>query len=250
MKTTLTLTLFLGVSLATSLSQVVVEAPALEAMTLANHVEHLAKFAENILELRLTKDRLGDAASILKVVGAAETLVQIAQPGVGKARSEITALADSAAALAYKGQGIYQAFGSMFVSRDGKTIARPDVFKPEAAIFQAVANHDAVHEDVMQRRQVLRTALRGTLSQLQAATTHAEVQKLSGVILAQSAELEATDRELEFATQHAVLLDIQNRANKERAEKAAGQEQAQEMQESLVHFVKALTPPTFISSRQ
>lgn len=249
MKTTLSITLTLALSLTTGLSQVLVKEASLEALTIANHVEQLARLVESIQELRLTKDRLGDAASILKIAGAADTLAQMAQQGVGKARSEIAGLAESAMAVAYQGQGIYQAVGSVFVSRDGNAIARSDVFKPEAAIFQAVTNHDAVYEDVMQRRQVLRAALRTTLAQLQAATTHAEIQKVTGVILAQSAEMEATDRELAFAAQHVVLLDIQNRADKEREHKAASQEQAQEMQESMLHFVKALTPPTFISSR-
>ncbi|MBL9170587.1 MAG: hypothetical protein JNN07_22840, partial [Verrucomicrobiales bacterium] len=164
-----------------------------------------------------------------------------------QSRTASASIANSALAFAYQGQGMYQPVGGNFVSGDGQAISRPDVFKPEAAIFQAVSNHDAVHEDVMRRRQILRTAMRGSLTQLQTATTHAEVQKVTGVILAEVAELEATDRELMFSAQQAVLLDIQNRADKERQQKAVHQEQAQEMTESLRHFTSALTPPSFIT---
>jgi len=249
MKTTLSIPLALGLGLHVSLGQLVVVDPGLELVTIANHLEQLAKTVETIQELRQTKDRLGDAASIHRISGASETLAQFALTGVGQSRTEIATLATSSLAVAYQGQGLYQEVGGTFVSRDGQSVSRPDVFKPEAAIFQAVANHDAVHEDVMRRRQVMRTALRKSLTQLEAAGTHAEVQKVTGVILAEVAELEATDRELVFSAQQAVLLDIQNRADKERQQKAATQEQAHEMNESLRHFTEALVPPSFISSR-
>lgn len=249
MKTTFSITLALGLGLQTSLGQDAVHDAILQLMMMVNHLEQMRKTVETIQELRETKDRLGDAASIHRISGARETLLQFAQTGIGQSRTEIATLATSSTAVTYQGEGLYQAVGGTFVSRDGQAVSRPDVFKPEAAIFQAVANHDAVHEDVMRRRQVMRTALRKSLMQLQAAETHAEVQKVTGVMLAEVAELEATDRELVFSAQQAVLLDIQNRADKERQQKATSQEQAREMNESLRHFTEALVPPSFISSR-
>ena len=249
MKTPLLIAVAIGLSLQTSLAQAIVHDPLNQAVMIANHLEQIAKLVETLRELRETKDRLGDAASIVQLSGAAETLVQFAHSGVGKSLAELSSLADSTLGVAYQGQGIYQAVGGSFLSGDGQAVPRADVFKPEAAIFQAIANHDAVHEDVMQRRQVLKTALRSSLAQLQAATTHAEVQKATGVMIAEVAELEATDRELQFAAQQAQLMDIQNRADKERQQKAASQEQAREMTESLRHFTEALKPPSFISSK-
>lgn len=249
MKTALSISLGLSLGLLNSGGQVVVHDPLMEVLAIANHLEQLAKIGDSILELKLTKDHLGDAASILKIAGAGETLLHFAQTGIGQSRTEIAAIANSALAVAYQGQGLYRAIGSAFVSGDGQAITRPDVFKPEAAIFQAVANHDAVHEDVMRRRQAMRSALHSSLTQLQTAATHAEVQKVTGVILAEMAELEATDRELVFSAQQAVLLDIQNRADKERQQKATSQEQAHEMQEGLQRFTQALIPPSFITKR-
>ena len=141
------------------------------------------------------------------------------------------------------------AISPTFTSRDGQTVNRPDVFKPEAAIFQAVANYDAVRDEVTRRHEALRSAMRDSVTQLQAATTHAEVQKANGVILAEHAAREAAVWELEVASQKAVLIDIQNRATKELEQKAANQEQTRELTEGLRHFTDILRPPSFISSR-
>jgi hypothetical protein len=249
MKTHLSLTLALGLGWQSAFAQIVVHDPINHAALILNHLEQIIKLVETIRELRETKDRLGDAAAIRNVPGAAQTLALLGKSGIGKSRTELATLAKSSLGVAYDGQGLYQAVGRSFLSRDGQAVTRPDVFKPEAAIFQAVANHDAVQEDVTQRRRVLRAALRSTVSQLQAATTHAEVQKLTGIMIAEVAELEAIDRELDASARQVALLDIQNRANKERQQKAANQEQTREMTESLRHFVGALKPPTFISAR-
>ncbi len=85
-----------------------------------------------------------------------------------------------------------------------------------------------------------------SLTQVQAATTHAEVMKTTGVLIAQQTELKAIDDDLAAAAQKAVLLDLQNRADKERQEKARNQEQAVEFHEALQKFIKMLRPPSFV----
>ena len=140
--------------------------------------------------------------------------------------------------------------GETFLSRSGEFITRPEVFKPEAAIFNAVRDADVVYEDVQTRRAALRSALGKTATQLQNATTHAEVLKATGVVLAQQAELDAAAQDLTAAVQKAVLLDIQNRADKERQEKAQDQEQTAEFSEALRLFSGALRPPTFVPTSE
>ena len=232
-------------TLCSAQSQLIVTDPGLTKIEFDHNLEEILKLAAIIDQATQTKDWLGNAADILKIGGVDEVFADLLNPGVGHSRTEIALSATTAEGTTYDGDGVYAPVGESYVSRDGQTVPRSDVFKPEGAIFAAVRDHDAVYEDVMHRREVLRAAIQRTLAELQAATTHAEVLKATGVLLAQHAELEATDREVVFATQKAVLLDLQNRADKDRREKARNQEQAHEFSEGLRHFSDAVRPPMF-----
>ncbi len=224
---------------------VVAETPDLNTITLQNHLEEILKLGVMIEEARTTKNWLGNAADVLDIAGARELLQNLQTVGVGQSRAALATVATSLDALTYNDTDLYRPPGDSFVTRDGRLVARADDFKPEAAVFGAVRDYDAVQEDVAPRRESLRAGIQQTLTQLQAATTHSAVQKGIGVLLAQQAELEATDRELTFAAQKAVLLDLQNRAERDRQEKAGRQEQAQEFTEALRHLGAALRPPAF-----
>ena len=73
----------------------------------------------------------------------------------------------------------------------------------------------------MQRRQVLKGRMVGTIDALQSATTDAETQKLQGVVTAQAAQLQALDQEVVNATSQAVVQDIANRNNERKQEQGA-----------------------------
>ena len=227
-------------------AQVIVHDAVLSEIVVSNHLEELLKLIAIIQETQATKDWLGNAKNILDLAGIDAVFTNLRTVSVGLSRVELATTATSAEGVAYDGDGLLVPVGETFVSRDGQTITRPDVFKPEAAIFNAVKDHDAVYEDVMTRRSALRSGIDQTLSQLQAATTLAEVQKTTGVLLGQKLELDSTDRELTFATQKVVLLDLQNRADKDRQEKATRQEQTREFTEGLRHLGDMLSPPSFV----
>jgi len=226
--------------------QAIVHDPGNAQIAIENHLEEILKLVKLIDELQTTKDWLGNAANILDLAGLDEVMIQLQTDGVGISRTEIAATATSSDGTSYAGDGLYTPVGETFLSRGGEFVTRPDVFKPEAAIFNAVKNYDAVYEETQTRRAALRSALGETLTQLQNATTHAEVMKTSGVLIAQQAELKAIDDDLAMAAQKAVLLDLQNRADKDRQEKARNQEQAAEFSESLRLFSGALRLPSFI----
>ena len=244
MKTIALIVLLLALPIARS--QVIVHDPILADIAVTHNAEELLKLVRMIEEMQATKDWIGNGKKILELAGIDAVFTNLRTESIGISRVELATTATSAAGATYEGDGLYVPVGETFVSRDGQTITRPDVFKPEAALFNAVKDHDAVYEDVMRRRAALRLGLEKTLSQLQGAATIAEVQKTAGVLLSQHAELEATDRELTFATQKAVLIDLQNRADKERQEKATRQEQAREFAEGLRHLGTVLSPPVFV----
>ncbi len=239
---------FLFLKLPLSHGQIIVHDPGNAQVALANHAEEILKLLEAIKELQSMKDWLGHAADIVDLAGLDSVFANLQSEGKGRSRVDIAAASTSAEGTAYTGDGLYQSVGDSFATRDGQTVARPDAFKPQAAIFNAVHDHDVVYEDVMARRKALRQGIEQTVSQLQNATTHVEVMKTTGVLMAQQAEMDATDHELQFATEKAILIDLQNRADKERQEKAAAQEQTRELTEALNHFGQALRPGVFTTS--
>ena len=225
-----------------------VETPVLNSITIKNHIEEIARLVAIIEQMQATKDWLGNAANILDIAGGKDVLASLQTVGVGQSRADLAINATSQDALIYDDFGLYQAPGDSFVTRGGRTVARGDEFKPQAAIFNAVRDHDAVMEDVNTRREAIRSAMQQTVSQAQAATTHAEVQKATSVLITQQAELQAIDWEATMSGLKAVLLDIQNCAAAEREQKAKAQEQGEEFSEALGKFTKLLRPPSFIHS--
>ena len=224
----------------------VTDTAAITASQIQHEVE-LAKLIAMIAQLQAAKEWLGNAADIIDLAGIDEVYFSLDLEGVGLSRLEIALSTTSLDAVLYDGGALYTPVGDIFLSRDGEVVVRPDVFKPEGAIFNAVLDHDRVYDDVMGRRQMLRLGREQTMAQLQVATTHAEIQKAPADLLAQQGELEAADRELTFATQKAQLLDLQNRADTSRQEKAMQQEQAQEFTERLRSFSQLLRPPQFLN---
>lgn len=226
-------------------AQVVVVDPTLVRTTAQNHVEEMHELSKLTEEAATIREWLGNPADYQEISGASDVLGDLETTGAGRSRLDLATSATSRDALAYTGAGLYQSVGSTFTTRNGREVRRSDAFKPEDAVFKAVLDHDAVHEDVQRRRDATRFAIQQTLTQLQAATTHTESQKAAGVLIAQNADLAAIDRELQFALERIQTLEIQNRAERERNEKASREEQAAEFKEGLRLFAELVRPPNF-----
>jgi hypothetical protein len=100
-----------------------------------------------------------------------------------------------------------------------------------------------------QRRSVLKGRAAETTQQLQAASTDAETQKLTGVLAGYNAELAAIDKEVDQATAEALVLDIQNRTDSEKQEQARREELDAEFAEGTQNYSRTFridtTPPAF-----
>lgn len=249
MKSNTIATILLGFLLVTQPpvhGQVIVHDPGNAQIEIANHLEEIVKLVKLIEEIKTTKNWLGNAAEILDLAGMDELMINLESEGVGLSRVEIATAATSFDGTTYDGHGLYTPVGETWLSRSGQFITRPDVFKPEAAIFNAARDYDAVSEDVKTRRAALRSGMQKTASQMQAATTHVEALKATGVLIAQHAELDATDREQNQAAEKVEVTAQVNEAAKELQEKARNQEQAVEFDEALQEFIKMLRPPSFV----
>jgi hypothetical protein len=76
-----------------------------------------------------------------------------------------------------------------------------------------------------------------TTQQLQAATTDAETQKLTGVLVGYTAELEAVDREIDHAAAQVATQDAENRTDVS-VRRSSPRERQAEMEEASADIVK------------
>ncbi len=111
-----------------------------------------------------------------------------------------------------------------------------ETYRKFGAIQQGSQNFQAVTDDVLSRRESLRQQIATTTQQLQASTTDAETQKLTGVLVGYNAELQAVDKEMDQAAAQVATQDIENRADKERQDEARREERRAQMEEGTRRF--------------
>jgi len=202
-------TLLVAASLANA--QVVVIDPTAIAHNQANHVVDLAKYVEmvnnQIRQINTMTQELqqvtayvkafGDPSKLLNIVGANQLIGSLQQTGVGQTLTQLQRSANGLQALQYNGNGLYQSLGQTFTTPSGAQVPRlEDLYRKYGAIQDDSRNFQSVTTDVLARRANLRNQIASTTTQLQAATTDAETQKLTGVIVGYNAELATVDHEI------------------------------------------------------
>ncbi len=103
------------------------------------------------------------------------------------------------------------------------------------------------------RREALRGEIATTTQQLQAATTDAETQKLTGVLVGYTGEQASVDREIDHAAAQVATQDAENRADRERQEQSRREERQAKMEQSFRRYREVFrfetTPPAFPARR-
>jgi len=267
MKPVLTLTtLFVSASLLSA--QVVVIDPTAIARAQANHVVDLAKYVEmvnnqvtqiNTLTQQLQQIQayvkaFGNPASLLNITGANQLVGSLQQGGIGQTLTQLQRTANGIQALQYTGNGLYTSLGQSFTTPGGAQVPRLDqLYRKYGAIQQDSRNFQSVTDDVLRRRENLRSNIATTTSKLQASTTDAETQKLNGVLVGYNAELATVDHEIDNATGQIVAQDAENRADREREEQARREERQAQIEESIQRYGEVFrlenTPPQFPTDR-
>lgn len=267
MKPILTLaTLFVSATLLRA--QVVVIDPTAIARAEANHVVDLAKYVQmvnnqvtqiNTLTQQLQQIQayvkaFGDPEQLLNIVGANQLIGSLQQSGIGQTIGELQRTANGIEALRYTGNGLYTSLGQTFTTPGGVQVPRLDrLYRKYGAIQQDSRNFQSVTDDVLRRRENVRSNIASTTTKLQASTTDAETQKLTGVLVGYNAELATIDHEIDNATGQVITQDAENRADREREEQARREERQAQMEESSRRYGEVFrletTPPNFPSGR-
>ena len=229
------------------------------AQSAADQVSNLAKYVEmvnnqmqqiTLLTNQLNQvtayvEAIGDPSTLLSIVGADELIDSINRSGVGQTIGSLQQLANGVDALRYNANGLYSSVGNTFTTFKGIQVPRAaDFYKKFSAIDKAAGNYADVYDDVFDRRQVLKGRIADTTRQLQSATTDAETQKLTGVLVGQGTQLQAIDKEIDFAATQAVVQEIENRNDKERQSQARAEEKLAEFNEAMESYSKTFTIST------
>ena len=259
-------TLLISASLAGA--QIVVIDPAAIARNQANQVVNLAKYVQMInnqvqqittltqqlQQIQAYVKAFGDPEQLLSIVGADELMSSLQQSGIGQTIGELQQAASGIEALQYNANGLYANLGTTFTTPGGAQVPRAEeLYRKYGAIQQDSRNFQSVTDDVLKRRENLRRDIATTTTKLQASTTDAETQKLTGVLVGYNAELATVDHEIDNATGQVLTQDAENRADRERQEEARREERQAQMEESVRRYDEVFrlenTPPQFPDNR-
>lgn len=201
-----------------------------------NQMSQLEQLSEQVSTLHHYVELFGDPAAITPEAVPSLT-EELKKTEIGRTLGELQATADATQAMLERGAGLYSAVGELFTTPGGTPIRRRlEPYRPIAAVQQAAANFINVTKEIAVRRVELKNEFAKTLQELRAATTDAEVQKLSGVLVGLGVALDNAGQEMAQATASAVIQDIANRADAQRQVEALKEQQQAEFQEAITRY--------------
>jgi len=161
-----------------------------QATQVANQVQQIQQFETQL-------KRLGDMATLKKLVGFPQFRLDLTLPGKYKTWADGLSGVDGTKLFGDTRGGMYPQITADFKDFDGVTIERdPAVYKDAQDMTASVDEFKAVQSDVYTRRENLKQAIAQTSDAMQAADTEAEQQKLAAVLNAQYGQLSAVDAEI------------------------------------------------------
>ena len=203
-----------------------------------NQVQQIKQLTEQVNTLHHYVDLFGDPASVLPASITVLT-TDLKKTELGDTLTELQAAADATAAMMDSGTGLFHVIGKEFTTPGGKTVTRREPpYRPIAAVQKTTANYLDVSNDAATRRVALKAEIARTTDALKAATTDADVQKLTGVLVGLGAALDSTDNEVSQATASALVQDIANRADERRQIEAKKEQQHAEFTEAVDKYGK------------
>ena len=269
MKTIFCLVISVFVAVLAARAQYIVYDPTMNAQQILDQAANIAKYAEmvnnqvqqiqqltaQLQQLQQYNLAFGTPSLIVNVPGTSGLVVNLQQPVVGQPITALELNANGVGALTYDGNGLYVQIGTTFTTPAGNQIQRnTNYYRPYDGVNKATENYTNVVTVALQQRQTLKTNIANTTLALQAATTASEVQKLTGVLIGQSAALAATDKEIDQAGTLSTVQDIENRNDVEKQTTARNEEQKAEMAETFgnyrTNFPLLSQPPLFQETNQ
>src|SRR6266568_1344098 len=231
-------------------AQWVVYDPTLHTQSILNTAQEIAKYIEminnQVQQIRTLTDQLnefkhyedlfGDPKSVL--LSTVKPLTDdLRKTELGQTLTTLDNAVNGAEAMLYNAGGLFHSVGTTFKTANGATVTRLEApYRPVAAVQKTTDNFLSVSTDA-------------TTDALKNATTDAEVQKLTGVLVGLSSALNNTDYEIHQATASAIVQDIANRNEVQRQSEAKKEQQHAEFTEAVQKYGRTFrlmdTPTAF-----
>jgi hypothetical protein len=239
----------LGISLAAQ-AQWIVYDPTMNMQQIMAQAQNIAKYIEmiqnQVQQIRTLTDQLNEFKHYESLFGDPKAVVlTTVQPLVADLRKTelgqtLTALegaVNAGQAMLYDANGLFSSIGTTFTTPNGATVTRREApYLPVAAVQKTTDNFLSVSTDATARRIALKEEIARTTTALKNATTDAEVQKLSGVLIGLSSALNNTDYEINQATASALVQDVANRNDAQRQIEAKKEQQHAEFTEAVQKY--------------
>ncbi len=231
-------------------AQWIVYDPVNNMQQILSAAEEIAKFVEvvnnQVQQIRTLDNQLSEFKNYAREFGIPSSVVlNTVQPLVTDLRKTelgqtLTALedaVDAGQAMLYDANGLFNSIGTTFTTPNGATVTRREApYLPVAAVQKTTANFLSVSTDAMARRVAVKEEIARTTTALKNATTDAEVQKLTGVLIGLNAALNNTDYEINQATASALVQDVANRNEAQRQIEAKKEQQHAEFTEAVQKY--------------
>jgi hypothetical protein len=235
---------------ASARAQWIVYDPANTVQSVINTAQEIAKYVEmiqnQVQQIQTLEDQLSEFKHYESLFGDPKAvLLTTVQPLVtdlrktelGQTLTALEGAVDAGEAMLYDANGLFSSIGTTFNTPNGATVTRREApYLPVAAVQKATDNFLSVSTDVTARRIALKEEIARTTTALKNATTDAEVQKLTGVLIGLNAALNNTDYEINQATASALVQDVANRNEAQRQIEAKKEQQHAEFTEAVQKY--------------
>src|SRR5438034_2563579 len=247
-------------------AQWVVYDPTLHTQSILNTAQEIAKYIEminnQVQQIQALTDQLNEFNHYEELFGDPKAVLlstvkpltdDLRKTELGQTLTTLESAVNGADAMLYDAGGLFHSVGTTIKTPNGATATRLEApYRPVAAVQKATDNFLSVSSDATARRIALKGQIAATTDALKNATTDAEVQKLSGVLVGLSSALNNTDYEIEQATASAVVQDIANRNEVQRQVGAKKEQQQAEFTEGVQKYgqtVRLMEAPTEFPTR-
>jgi hypothetical protein len=219
--------------------------PVIDAANLAaqkvSHAENIAKWVDSIAKLRTQIDQLNRQINIQDDIrkwsgnpveaGTAVVLDVLGEKDLvreyGRARNEIVRVTRSLDSLENTADGNFRAIRS--IDLEGRNLRRdPMTFRRYSVLDAKQANTVQVTDETKARETELQEEIAFTLQELKAASTDAEVQKLSAKLVALNGQLSQVEAARRREVDEVALQKIANDARIEQERLAAAELEARD----------------------
>ncbi|WP_411845749.1 hypothetical protein AAFN60_19230 [Roseibacillus persicicus] len=193
-----------------------------------NQQTQILRLVEQIRQIDTFLKRLGDPEKVKDLEGMKEMDEFLSELDLSKTSEEIIRGFEAEEIHSDNPHSSIEAVART-IEIDGEEVAdvQSHAFKSEVTMRRTVSHYREVRSEVLKRREVIKAQLQRTLEKVETASTQSEMHKLEVIINSLQSQLDANDREMQFAANEVLTRYLENEVEKStRAKLRVQQERA------------------------